>query len=65
MSLEMGNGLLEYQDRQGMIDRNDTIPFDQFVYMDGCTTSLLRSGVDGPHAKLADQLCSLNGRLYE
>lgn len=34
-------------------------------YNDGCTTSHLRSGVDGPHAGLADRLCNLNGRLYE
>lgn len=37
---------------------------DPYVYADGCTTSHLRSGVDGPHAGLADRLCNINGRLY-
>lgn len=43
----------------------DVIFGDPFVYWDGCTTALLRSGVDGPHAGLADRLCNINGRLYE
>ena len=38
---------------------------DPYTYMDGTTAAALRSGVDGPHARLADRLCGLNGRLYE
>jgi hypothetical protein len=43
---------------------NGVIYGDPWTYNDGCTTALLRSGVDGPHAGLADRICSLNGRLY-
>lgn len=38
---------------------------DPYTYMDGTTAAALRSGVDGPHSRLADRLCGLNGRLYE
>jgi hypothetical protein len=44
---------------------NGVIHGDPFTYWDGCTTALLRSGVDGPHAGLADRLCNINGRLHE
>jgi hypothetical protein len=44
---------------------DDVIYGDPLVYQDGCTTALLRSGVDGPHAGLADRLCNIDGRHYE
>lgn len=48
------------------INEDDGIYYgNPWTYSDGCTTSLLRSGVDGPHTSHADRLCNLNGRLYE
>jgi hypothetical protein len=38
---------------------------DPYTYWDGTTAERLRSGVDGPHAGLADRLCNINGRLFE
>jgi len=49
---------------RGTYNVDDVIYGDPFVYWDGCTTELLRSGVDGPHAGLADRLCNINGRLH-
>ncbi len=37
---------------------------DPWSYNEGCTSELLRSGVDGPHSVLADQLCNLNERHH-
>jgi hypothetical protein len=53
------------QDINGIQER-DGVYFDNpWTYNDGCTAENLRSGVDGPHAALADQLCNLSGRQYE
>lgn len=43
---------------------NGVIYGDPYTYIDGVTAKVLRSGVDGPHAGLADRVCNINGRLY-
>ena len=44
---------------------NGIIDHDPITYERGVIASALRSGVDGPHAGLADRLCNVNGRLPE
>lgn len=43
---------------------NGIIHGDPYTYQGGTTAEALRSGRDGPHAVLADQICSLNGRFF-
>jgi hypothetical protein len=45
--------------------KDDVIYGDTYTYWDATSAERLRSGVDGPHAELADRLCSLNGRFFE
>jgi hypothetical protein len=47
----------------GIVEEDGIYYGNPWAYNDGCTTSLLRSGVDGPHVGLADRLCNINGRL--
>lgn len=55
----------EVQEINGITEDGGIFYGNPWTYNDGTTAASLRSGVDGPHASLADRVCGINGRLYE